>query len=403
MPEFTFDAMDAAGILSRGRLIAVDEADVERRLARRSLTLVRARAQRSLFGARGGGKVQPRMRIELFHRLGQSLGMGIPIVTAVTELGEMLPSPALKAILDELRVSIEGGQGLSEAMETFPEVFDKLALGLVRMGEETGELPAALASLAAFAEWKEDIRSTIRRAIIYPSFIAASMSATVGVWVGYVLPQMAGLLSEMAVELPAVTRVLLDVSLFAQAQWAPMLGGALLVVVVVILAARAPASRAWMDRQMLRIPIVGELALGLAVARLSHNFATAYGAGMTVTAILGLLGDEALGNLYLEGRVRSTRSAVEQGATLSQALEKVGGFPPMMVGAVRSGESVGAIDGAFKRLGDYYDGEVRRGVATLIGALEPLTLFVLGGLFGLIILSIMLPLYDVIGQADKAY
>jgi type IV pilus assembly protein PilC len=141
----------------------------------------------------------------------------------------------------------------------------------------------------------------------------------------------------------------------------------------------------------------------LALARLSHYFATMYKAGMMINEIFEMLTDNVLGNRYLQSRLVKAFHEVQLGQTIASGLEKAGGFPSLLVGAVRNGESTGTLDDSLKRLGDYYDGEVKKTVQALVKAIEPATILLLGGVFGLIVLSILLPLYDVLGQVGKAY
>jgi type IV pilus assembly protein PilC len=126
-------------------------------------------------------------------------------------------------------------------------------------------------------------------------------------------------------------------------------------------------------------------------------------AGMTINAIFEILTDNVLGNRYLEDRLTHVFRVVQRGQSISSAFESAGGFPPLLLGGIKNGETTGTLDDSFSRLGDYYDGEVKRSVQAMINAIEPLTIIILGGVFGLIVLSIMLPLYDVVGNLGKAY
>ena len=151
-------------------------------------------------------------------------------------------------------------------------------------------------------------------------------------------------------------------------------------------------------RYILKLPVMGRVFFNIAMARLSNNFATMYQAGMSINAIFEILSENVLGNRYLEMLLRKAFDAVQQGESIAQGFEKAGGFPPLLLGAVKNGETTGTLDESFKRLGNYYDREAQRTVQAMISAIEPLSIIMLGGIFGLIILSIMLPLYDVIGK-----
>jgi len=124
---------------------------------------------------------------------------------------------------------------------------------------------------------------------------------------------------------------------------------------------------------------------------------------MSINIIFEILTDGVLGNKYLESRMIAAYHDVQLGHTIASSFNKAGGFPLLLIGGIKNGETTGTLDEAFKRLGEYYDGEVKRSVQTMLSNIEPITIFVLGGVCGLIILSILLPLYDVMGEMGKAY
>jgi type IV pilus assembly protein PilC len=126
-------------------------------------------------------------------------------------------------------------------------------------------------------------------------------------------------------------------------------------------------------------------------------------AGMNIKGIFDILQDNALGNRYLEDKLKLAYGLIQQGKPIAESFESAGGFPSLLLGAIKNGEKTGTLSSSFNRLGDYYDREVKRSVQVMVNSFEPLTIVILGGVFGLIILSIMLPLYDVIGQIAKAY
>ncbi|MCJ7830294.1 MAG: type II secretion system F family protein [Desulfobacterales bacterium] len=405
MPNYRYRAIDAAGRLSRGTAMAFSEADIEERLRQKGLTLVESRqvSANAFSGLVAGGRIKPRLLIELYHRLAQTLELGLPILSALEENARLLPSKALRKILNEVHMAIEGGSPLFDSMSRFPKVFSKLDLGIVKMGEQSGVLPKCLKDLANFREWKENIKSILRRATIYPSFVVTAILAVIGVWVGYVLPQMAVMLTDMGVALPGITRLVLQVSLFARTHWPWLLGLALAVPTVIYLLQKTPRGGIVVHRLLLRVPLAGKIAGNIALARLCHNFATMYRAGMNISNIFEILMDHVLGNRYLEDRLTRAFREIQLGQPIAGGFEKAGGFPPLFLGGIRNGETTGSLDDAFKRLGDYYDQEVKRTVQALVSALEPMSILLLGGVFGLIVLSILLPLYDVIGQFGQAY
>jgi len=148
---------------------------------------------------------------------------------------------------------------------------------------------------------------------------------------------------------------------------------------------------------------MGDLAANISYARLSRNFATMHRAGMTIPKIFSVLSDNVLGNRHLEAQVALAYHELQMGQSLAESFQNAGGFPPLLVGGIRHGEVTGSLEESFNRMGTYYDGEVKRAVEVLINAFEPAIMLLLGGVFGVIILSIMLPLYDVLGGLGQAY
>lgn len=405
MPSYHYKAIDESGRIARGKVVALSENDVEERVAREGLTLIQSRElqESPLEKVFTRAKVKPRLLIELYRRLSQTLEMGLPIVAALEENCKMLPSKSLKLTLSEVRIGIEGGQTLHEAISRFPGVFGKLDLSIIQIGEQAGIMPRCLQDLADFHEWREDIKSSIKKAAIYPCFVLVALAAVIGVWVAYVLPQMTNLLAEMGAAIPSITQAVLTASQFIRGNWIWLVSGTAAITVFMFIIQRSPKGAVILHKYLLQAPLVGKVAQNIALARLGHYFATMYNAGMSINIIFEILSDGVLGNKYLESRMIDAYHDIQLGDTIASSLKKAGGFPLLLLGGVKNGETTGTLDEAFKRLGEYYDGEVKRSVQTMLSNIEPITIFVLGGVFGLIVLSILLPLYDVMGEFGKAY
>ena len=405
MPNFNYHAIDNTGNLVKDTITAFDELDIEQRVSEKGYTLIKYKmlkkwGEKSLTG---NNKVKTRILIEFYYRLSQTLFLGLPILSALEENAKSLPSKSLRMVSGELNVAIEAGKTLSEAMTGFPSVFEKLDLAIINLGEQTGVLPESMQDLAAFLEWKEDIKSTIKRAAIYPSIVMLVILSVIGVWVGYVLPQMAKMLIDMGVVLPEITKFVLSSSHFLQNNWFWILGIILFAIASLYIFQKTKKGGVLIHKYFLKIPVIGTIAINVAVARLSHNFSAMYKSGMNINKIFNILSDNVIGNKYLEKKLLVVHQNILAGQSIGQGFEQAGGFPILLVGAIKNGELTGTIDDAFTRLGDYFDKEVKRSVQTMINTIEPVTMVFLGGTFGIIILSIMLPLYDVIGNFGKQY
>jgi type IV pilus assembly protein PilC len=404
MPNFRYKAVNNEGRVVKGAAIAADQEGVERYLASAGLSLIHSKvAKESLLSGVFSGGIKARTVVEFYHRLAQTLEIGLPIISALEENARYLPSKSMRQIAAEIKMAVEGGRSLYEAMSMYPKIFKKLDLAIIHMGERSGVLPECLKKIAAFLEWKEGLRSQVKRAAIYPSFVIIAILAVIGVWVGYVLPQMVTVLSEMDVSIPRATLMVLSVSQFVKAYWLWFCLAIVAVPVAVYGFQKTQRGGLLFHQYLLKVPLLGPILGNIALARLGHNFATMLEAGMAIQQIFSTLSDNALGNRYLEDRLQSAYKEIEGGATIAVAFETAGGFPALLLGAIRNGEETGTLDNSFLRLGNYFDEEVKRTVQALVSAIEPLAIICLGAVFGLIVLSILLPLYDVMGTMGKAY
>jgi type IV pilus assembly protein PilC len=405
MPDYKYQAIDETGEISKGTIIAFSDTDVEDRLRVKGLTLIKSKPVKKKRFAKSffGGRIKTRILIEFYQRFSQSLRVGLPILATLDENIKMIPSRMLRKVIEEVKVSVEDGSSLYQAMGQFPRIFHKLDLSIVMMGEESGTLPESLKYMADFLEWKENLRSTIKRATVYPSFVLVAVMGVIGVWVGYVLPQMASVLAEMGVDLPGITRAVFGTSLFVQAQWPYLFGVMLAIVASFYLFQRSSKGKEIVHRYILKAPLIGVVFSNIAIARLSHYFSVMLTSGMQIDKIFEILSEGILGNRYLEGQLNIAYREVLRGQTLSEAFERARGFPPLLLGAIRNGEVSGTLEESFNRLGEYYDGAVKSTVQVMVNAFEPITIFLLGGVFGVILLSILLPLYDMISGMGGAY
>jgi type IV pilus assembly protein PilC len=405
MGRLRYQAIDQGGKVRRGTVVAFHEGDLEDRLRDRGLTLISSKPVKDdgKISKLAGGKIKPRLLVEFYRRFAQTVEMGLPILTGLEENAKVIPSKPLKRVIEDIKGALEDGSTLFDAMGQFPKIFEKLDLGIIRMGEQSGVLPQCLNDLADFLEWKEDLRGTIKRATIYPSFVLLAISGVIGVWVGYVLPQVGSMLLDMGVELPGITKAILTTSEFLQTNWKSLVFGVFALFGTAYLLQKTKRGKLIFHEYLLRVPIIGALAGNIAYARLSRNFATMHRAGMTIPKIFSVLSSSVLGNRHLEAQVALAFHELEMGQSLAESFENAGGFPPLLVGGIRHGEITGSLEESFNRMGTYYDGEVNRAVEVLINAFEPAIMLLLGGVFGVIILSIMLPLYDVLGGLGQAY
>jgi type IV pilus assembly protein PilC len=404
MPNFRYKAVNDQGQVFKGVAIAADEDGIESYLGNSGLSLIHSKVVKespltSMFSSR----IKPRTLVEFYHRFSQTLEIGLPILSALEENAKYLPSKPMRQVAAEIKMAVEGGRTLHEAMRMHPKVFKKLDLAIISMGERSGVLPECLKKMAGFLEWKEDLRSQVKMATIYPAIVMHLIVVVIAVWIGYVLPKMVNVLTEMGVAIPNITIRVLKIGAFMTENWIWFVAAIVMIPLSIFILQKTRRGGQLFHQYLLKVPLFGPILKNIALARLSHNFATMFDAGMAIQQIFATLSENALGNRYLEDRLVSSYKEIESGETISAALESAGGFPSLLLGAVRNGEETGTLDKAFNRLGDYFDQEVKTTVKALMAAIGPLTIVCLGCVFGLVLVSILLPLYDVMGSMGNAY
>ncbi|MDZ7748276.1 MAG: type II secretion system F family protein [Halofilum sp. (in: g-proteobacteria)] len=400
MESFRYRAVDAGGRRVTGAMAAVNTADLELRLARLGLDLVRCRAR-----GRGVPTLRRRRvpRAELIHftfHLEQLLGAGVPLVEALSDLATGIDDPSLRDVVAALVEAIEGGQTLSQALAGFPGVFGGVYVAMVRVGEQSGRLAEILRNLTDMLRRQEEMIADARRIMVYPAIVLAVVGAVIVFLMIYLVPALTDFLGSMGAALPLHTRALIATSRFlVHWWWLLLLLVAALPLALRWLVRRSPRWRYRWDRLRLRVWLFGALGRKVRLARFAQCLALMYASGMPVLDALRLCGT-LMDNTVLEHAIDRGRERIAAGETISQAFAGVGLFPPLVVRMMRVGETSGALDEALHNVGAFYAREVRDAIEHLQPAIQPLLTVILGALVAWIMLSVVGPLYDTIGTLD---
>lgn len=399
MENYQYLAINEKGSITRGNLVAHNERALDAHLRRIGLTLIKCRQVQDSLVTRLFAKkrIPPRVLGLFYSRVAEALAVNLPIINVLEENVMALGSPTLRRTVLEIKVLLEEGHSLADAMKKFPSTFSELEVSMVALGEHTGTLPQCLKDLAEYIDWRENLKSTIKTASIYPAFVLICLVGVIGVWIGKVLPNMAQMLLDMGVQLPLMTRFLLGLSKILQDYWFIAVAAIVGITVWTILIIKTPKGKLAWDRSLLNFPLIGKVAHQIALTRLAKNFAVMMKGGLPVNRIFDILIAGVLGNRYLESQLQLAQDHLQSGLRLSECFERVGGFPLLLIGEIRNGESTGTLEQSFERVSKYFDDETNRAVKGMLAAFGPTIVVVLGGIFGVVILSILLPLYDVIG------
>jgi type IV pilus assembly protein PilC len=388
---YNWEGKDKKGNKVRGRVLAKSENEVRAELRRQAIVPVKIRKQTTLF--RTGGKISPE-DIAIFSRqLATMLAAGIPLVQAFEIVGVGHEKPAMQKLILDVKMSIEGGSSLHESLKKHPLYFDDLYVNLVEAGEQAGALESLLDKVATYKEKTEALKKKIKKALFYPAAVLAVAVIVTLILLLFVIPQFEALFKGFGADLPAFTRMVIELSRFVQDQgWWMGLVAAGAFFTFFYFKKRSRALRHFLDRMSLRIPIVGPILVKAAIARYARTLSTMFSAGVPLVEAMDSVAG-ATGNIVYETAVLRMRDEVATGQRLQRAMENTGLFPNMVVQMIAVGEESGSLDAMAAKVADFYELEVDTAVDGLSSLLEPLIMAILGVLVGGLVIAMYLPIF----------
>ena len=398
---YRYLAARADGELTRGVLQVETEETAERILWQRELTILdleRLRQRIDLvkyFPSVLGPK--PRDVILFSRQLATLVDSGVALSSALELLQGQVGNKFMARVLAEIENDLHTGTALSKAMARHPIVFSELYCRMVETGERSGNLGQVLNQLAEYRERVAETLSKVRGAMAYPAFVLFLAIFVVILLVKVALPPMVGLFEEFGAELPWPTRFLIGITQFAADYGVAMLIGSALLSLALFLFSRRPSGRRLMHRLILRVPWIGRINIEGSVARLCRTMSALLRAGLPLPEAI-LLSKDTLGNVILREALEGVREETLQGRGLSEPISKVRYFPRMLSHLARVGEETGTLDVHLATVADFYEQEVDRALKTMTTVLEPALIIVLGLIVGFVAVSIIMPMYDILGS-----
>ena len=398
MAQFQYKAMDPRGKLVTGTMEAANAADLELRLGRMALDVIRSReVQRSIprFGTRA---IKRRDLITFCLHMEQLTSAGVPIIEGLSDLRDSLDHPRFREVITAVIESIQGGATLSDAMGAVPKVFPGVMLSLIRAGEQTGRLSDVFKNLTENLKWQDEQMAMTRKLLTYPAIVGTVVIGVIFFLMIYLVPQLLSFVTAMGKEIPLHTKALIAVSNGVAEYWyLVILVPVALVALASYLARVNPAVRATLDDWKLRFWVIGPILKKSLLARFSNYFALMYGAGIPVLDSLKL-SEDIVGNRALGNAIERAGRQIADGASLSGGFESAGVFPPLVLRMLRVGESTGALEDAMRQVGYFYSRDVRESVDRLQSLIEPTMTLFLGAILAWVMFSVLGPIYDLITQ-----
>jgi type IV pilus assembly protein PilC len=388
---FAWEGKDRTGKKVKGKVVATSEAAVRSELRRQGVVATRVRKQSMLF--RKQGKVTAADIAVFSRQLATMMTAGIPLVQSFDIVGAGHENPAMQKLILAIKADVENGTSLADALGKHPLHFDDLFVSLVAAGEQAGALETLLDKIATYKEKTEVLKKKIKKALFYPAAVVVVAMVVTTILLIFVIPEFESLFRGFGADLPAFTRMVIDISNFVQ-----KMGWLLLIIIVggvwgfLYAKKRNRGVQHFVDRTMLKIPVLGAILHKSAIARYARTLATTFAAGVPLVEALGSVAG-ACGNIVYEGAVLKMRDEVATGQRLQRAMENTDLFPNMVNQMVAVGEESGSLDAMASKVADFYEEEVDNAVDSMSSLLEPLIMAVLGVLVGGLVIAMYLPIF----------
>ena len=393
LPVFVWEGKDKRGVVLKGEMPAREINLVKAELRRMNIqpSVVKPKPK-PLFGG-AGKKIKGRDIAIMSRQLATMMQSGVPIVGALDIMANGSANPRMTKLLSDIRNDLSNGLSLYEALKAHPLYFDELYQNLVRAGEGAGVLDEVLDTIATYKEKTEALKGKIKKALFYPAAVVVVAMIVTTILLLYVVPQFESLFKGFGADLPAFTQMIVNASKFLQSYWWLMIlviGGGITAFVQSF--KRSAAVRHTMDKIMLRLPVVGKILHGSALARFSRTLSITFRAGVPLVEALDTVAGATGSETYRKAVLR-VQDDVSVGYQVNMAMKQTGLFPHMVVQMVAIGEEAGALDTMLEKVANFYEEEVSNQVDALSSLLEPFIMVILGTLVGGMVIGMYLPIF----------
>ena len=399
MPAYAWKGKNRLGEVQEGVLVSDSKDAAAITLKRNGIEVMTLKAQEAK-GTKSLGKVNPKDLAIFTRQFSVMIDAGLPLVQCLEILGSQQQDKGFAKIIDLVRQDVEKGSTLQAALSKHPKAFNDLYVNMVGAGEAGGILDTILQRLSQYIEKAVKLASKVKSAMMYPIAVITIAVLVVVVIMVKVIPVFSAMYEGLGSKLPVPTQICIGLSnILIHYGWLVVL---LLVGVVIGLRQyyKTPGGHLQIDTLMLKIPVIGDLLLKVAVARFCRTLGTLTSSGVPILEGMEITARTA-GNQVVQNAILKAKDAVEQGRNISAPLMESKVFPPMVVQMVGVGEATGALDAMLGKVADFYEDEVDNAVAALTSLLEPVMIAILGGIIGFIVVAMYMPIFGLADAFDK--
>lgn len=394
MALFTYKAIDSRGRAQTGKLDAANESDLEQRLTRMGMDLVRCRF---IQDRRMGATSRRIRRIDLmnfcFH-MEQLTRSGVSLIEGLEDLRDSVEQASFRAVIARVIEDIESGMKMSEALAEHPHAFDEMFVNLIAAGETSGQLPDIFHSLNEMLKWQDELIATTKKLMIFPIIVGLAIFFVVGFMMIYLVPQLTSFIEGIGSTLPTHTRLLIATSDFFVNFWYVFtIGPIALLLMIRVLAATSKDFRYQLDALKLKLWQIGPVLKKIILSRFANLFAMMYRAGIPVLDCIEIT-EKTTNNTAIQSALSRARADIQDGYGVSTSFRNTGLFPPLVVRMIKIGETTGDLDQALLNVSYFYDRDIRDSIEKVQALIQPVMTVILGGILGWVMISIMGPVYD---------
>lgn len=397
---FKYKSIDDKGINKEGEIDASSRDMAISGLQRRGfivLSIKEADEKNSIFDLSFFNKVSNKDVVVLSRQIATLFGAQVSALKAFSMLSANAENKLLGKKLNQISDDLQAGLSISSALAKHPDVFSDFYVNMVKVGEETGKLTDTFLHLADYLDRQYALTSKTKNALIYPAFVIFTFFAVMIMMFTVVIPKIGDIIKSSGVVLPLYTKIILGISDVIVNYGFFFLIGFIAFGIWVWRLASTESGKNYIDKKRLKLPAVGDLYKKMFLSRIADNLDTMLSSGVPVVKSIAVTGD-VVGSVVYRNILKDVEQAVKSGSSLSKAFEKYPEeMPGIMVQMVKVGEETGQLGPILKTLSDFYRREVDNAIDTLVGMIEPAMIVVLGFGVGILLVSVLMPIYDMTG------
>jgi len=377
----------------KGQLSGENVTQIRSELRRQGIAPLKIKKKpKDLFAPRKP-KIKPADIAVFSRQLATMMSSGVPLMQSMQIIGEGHENASMQEMVLAIKADVESGTSLAESLAKFPLHFDDLYVNLVNAGEQSGTLETLLHEIADYQEKTEALKSKIRKALVYPSAIIVVAFIVTSILMIFVIPQFDALFTGFGADLPGLTKMVISLSAWFQEYWWLLFGG-IIGTVLGFLAAKKRSRKLqhFLDRLLLKIPIIGNVLHKGAIARFARTFSTMFKAGVPMVEAMNSVAG-ATGNIVFSEATLTMRDDVATGTQLNKAMLDTELFPNMVIQMTAIGEESGSLDAMLAKVADFFEREVDEAVDNMTALMEPLIMAFLGVVIGTLVIAMYLPIF----------